>query len=152
MIKLFKGFGYAFSGILHCIKAERNFRIHIVALVLVTWIAYIYGTSPIESAVLAITIGMVIALESVNTAIEKTVDICSMERTRSAKVAKDASAGAVLISAIASVFVAIFIFSDTERLEGVFVFLSSALNIFFIALFFVFSALFVFVVPYSKDK
>ena len=53
---------------------------------------------------------LVISLELVNTAIEAVVDLCTQEYHPLAKIAKDTAAGAVLISAIASVVIGLIIF------------------------------------------
>ena len=54
--------------------------------------------------------GFVITLELMNTAIETAIDICMPEINPKAKLAKDTSAGAVLVVAIVSVVIGIMIF------------------------------------------
>lgn len=54
--------------------------------------------------------GLVISLELVNTAIETVVDIAMPEKNEKAKKAKDISAAAVLISALASAIIGVIIF------------------------------------------
>ena len=53
---------------------------------------------------------LVISLELVNTAIEAVVDLCTHEIHPLAKTAKDTAAGAVLVSAMASVIIGLMIF------------------------------------------
>jgi diacylglycerol kinase (ATP) len=62
---------------------------------------------PIEMAIISVTSSLVLTLELLNTAIESVVDL-TVEQTyhKLAKIAKDCAAGAVLISAMASVMVA----------------------------------------------
>ncbi len=116
MIEMFKGifrsFGYAFQGIFRTIREERNFRIHIVAVFLVTWFAFLYEVTWGQAVVLVILFGMVLSLELMNTAVEHAVDLAISERHPLAKKAKDASAGGVLVGAIVSVVVAVFTFRD----------------------------------------
>ena len=69
-----------------------------------------FKISYIEWGILTITIFLVLITETLNTAIEKTVDMITKEYSEEAKVVKDISAGAVLFSAIASVIVGIIIF------------------------------------------
>ena len=64
---------------------------------------------PRDWAVLALTIGVVLAVEVGNTAIEALVDLASPDTHPLAKVAKDAAAGAVLILALAAVVVGLTI-------------------------------------------
>ena len=56
------------------------------------------------------TIGAVIALELINTAIEAVVDLVTEEYHPLAKVAKDTSAAAVFVFAIIAIIVGIIIF------------------------------------------
>ena len=116
LLALIKSFGYAGRGIFACAARERNFRIHICAAVTVAIFAALYGVTRIEAAVLAFTIALVIGLEAVNTAVETAVDLFSTGRSELARLAKDAAAGAVLVAAVGSVVVAVFVFCDAARL------------------------------------
>lgn len=110
--RFFKGFVYAFEGVVSCIKTERNMRFHIGAAVLVILLMRFYGLSAAETAAVYICIGLVISLELVNTAVEAAVDMACKDKNPLAKKAKDCAAGAVLIAAAASVAVGIRIFWD----------------------------------------
>ena len=110
--RFFKGFVYAFEGIVSCIKTERNMRFHIGVAVLVILLMRFYGLSAAETAAVYICIGLVISLELVNTAVEAAVDMACKDKNPLAKKAKDCAAGAVLIAAVASVAVGIRIFWD----------------------------------------
>jgi diacylglycerol kinase (ATP) len=60
-----------------------------------------------EAAVIGLTIALVLAMELINTAIESVVDLLVKQSYHElAKIAKDCAAGAVLVAALASVFVA----------------------------------------------
>lgn len=107
---LLNSFKYAFEGIWSVIKKERNLKIHIVIMFLVIVFGIIFNISKIEWFVCILLFGGVIALEIMNTAIETTVDLITMEKNPKAKLAKDASAGAVLIMAIISVIIGLMIF------------------------------------------
>ena len=72
--------------------------------------SFLLKVSLIEAAILALTIGLVLALELVNTSIEATVDLVTEDYHPLAKVAKDTSAAAVFVFAIASVVVGLVIF------------------------------------------
>lgn len=112
MKRLAKSFVYAFRGITYCIVHERNMRIHLC------FTAFMFGfltvhdffdVSRAEFAILALACALVMALEAVNTSVEKAVDLATGEFNRLAKIAKDAAAGAVLIAAIGSVAVGVLI-------------------------------------------
>lgn len=114
--KIIKSFGYAFSGIIFCIKNEINFRIHIVASIYCLWLGFCLELENTQFAILFFTIGLVISMEAINTSIETTIDFISPQKNPLAKIAKDTSAGAVLISAIASIFVGIALFFKPQKL------------------------------------
>ncbi len=98
--KLYKSFGYAFEGIFNTVLHERNMQIHSVVTVLVVIFGFILHISLAEWMVCLLLFAQVLSLELVNTALEAVVDLATTERRPLAKKAKDAAAGAVLISAI----------------------------------------------------
>lgn len=108
--KLIKSFKYAIEGIITAIKSERNLRIHIVAMLIVIVFGIILKISTTEWIICIILFGFVIALELVNTAIENTIDLITTEINPKAKIAKDVSASAVLVSAITSAIIGVIIF------------------------------------------
>jgi len=109
-------FFHAFEGILGALKKEPHLRFHIMIAVLISIFAKFYGISCTEWAVLILTAVSVISAEIFNTALEKAVDTATSEVKPSAKLAKDAAAGAVLALAIAAVFVGICLFGDGKRI------------------------------------
>lgn len=107
---LFASFKYAWQGIKYAFKTQRNFRIHTIMASLAISLGLYLQVSTIEMAIISLTCAIVLVLELVNTAIESVVDLTVKQNYHElAKIAKDCAAGAVLISAIASVFVAGFI-------------------------------------------
>ena len=98
--KLYKSFGYAFEGIFNTIFYERNMQIHSLVTVLVVIFGIILKISLIEWFICMLLFAIVLSLELVNIAIEAVVDLVTEEKKPLAKKAKDAAAGAVLISAI----------------------------------------------------
>ncbi|MBQ8781030.1 MAG: diacylglycerol kinase family protein [Oscillospiraceae bacterium] len=121
--RFFKGFGFAWQGIVYAVKTQQNFRFHLTAAVWVFILSQFYDFSAAEKCVLILTVGSVLALELVNTAVEKTVDLYIKDAHPLAKAAKDTAAGAVLISAAAAVCTAVVLFSDTAVLKEVAAFL-----------------------------
>ena len=115
MKAVFRGFGYAFQGIFRTVKEERNFRIHLVAVCVVTWFSFLYEVTSGQAVVLVILFGIVLSAELLNTAVENTVDLITKDSSSFAKKAKDASAGAVLVTAVTSVIVAVLMFSDPSH-------------------------------------
>ena len=113
-------FKYAFAGIANTLKKERNFKIHVCAAICALGLSIFLKISAVEFVCILISIAMVLAAELINTAIEAVVDLCVGDKLHSlAKAAKDAAAGAVLITAInaAAVGAAVFL----KRLIGIFI-------------------------------
>lgn len=122
LIKLLKGFGCALRGIFYTLKNERHMRIHAVALVYVMFFSVFFNLSAEKYAILLLTGALVIVSEIINSAIESVVDICKNEYSIVAKIAKDMAAGAVLISAIFSVIIAVLLFNDMSGYLNIFKF------------------------------
>ncbi len=103
-------FKAALNGTLHTIRTQPNARIEVAALIVVMVAGLFFGVSPLEWALLALTIFVVLALECVNTAIEAVVDLVSPTYHPLAGIAKDAAAGGMVFAVIASLCVAAAIF------------------------------------------
>lgn len=108
--KLLLSFRYAFAGIFWALRHNRNLRIHFVVALLVIVASLLFQVNPFEMGILGVMILLVICAEMINTAIEQMVDFVVNEHKREAKIAKDVSAGMVLLTAIGSVIVGILIF------------------------------------------
>ncbi|MED1409618.1 MULTISPECIES: diacylglycerol kinase family protein [Bacillus] len=108
--KLLDSFGYAIAGIYFCLHYERNMKIHYLAAVIVICCGFYFHITKTEWIVVLIVIGIVMSLEMVNTAIEKTVDLATTDIHPFAKIAKDVAAGAVLLFAIIAVVIGAIIF------------------------------------------
>jgi diacylglycerol kinase len=103
-------FRNAFSGLRRLARTETHFQIHLLAAACAVILAALLGFSRIEWAILVVTISLVLVAEGVNSAIERTLDAITPGFHPLAKAAKDISAGAVLIAAIASVIIALFLY------------------------------------------
>lgn len=101
---------YAFEGIIHVLKTQRNMRMHVMVAIVVLAASLFFDLSRIEILILFLTISMVMIAEMINTSIESTIDLITDKYHILAKVAKNVAAGAVLIAAINSIIVAYLIF------------------------------------------
>ena len=119
MSGFFKAFLYAGQGIAAAVKSQRNLRIHITAAVYVTAFSFFYELSGTDYVLLMLTFSSVIAAELINTAIEAAVDICSPGKSSLAKLAKDAAAGAVLVTAIFAVIIGLIMFLDIDVIRSI---------------------------------
>lgn len=107
--KYLRSFGYALEGIITASK-EQNFKSHVLSAIIVMLAGYLTGLSRIEWYIVLLLIALMFALEMINTAIERVVDLASPEIHPLAKQAKDIAAGAVLVFALFSAIIGLLIF------------------------------------------
>lgn len=106
----FKSFGFALKGIWILLKTEANFKVQFIAAVLVTLLGLLMQISATEWILQIITIVLVLAIEGLNTAIEKLADFVHPEHHKKIGFIKDIAAGAVLLTAIAAVIIGCIIY------------------------------------------
>ncbi len=105
-------FNYAFEGIIHVLRTQRNMRIHLAIGVAVIVLALVVNVTKFELIALLISITFVLIAEMLNSAVEGAVDIATTSFDPMAKLAKDIAAGAVLIAAINAIAVGYLVFAD----------------------------------------
>ena len=124
---LLKSFVYAWSGIITCIRQERNMRVHLVCMIYMYSYLLIYDffeVSRTQFAIIFIANAIVVMGELFNTAIEAVVDMAeekfSERYNRLAKISKDTAAGAVLVGAIFAVCTGIAILAQPDAFRAMF--------------------------------
>ena len=108
--KRVKSFGYAFNGLKILIQEEHNSRIHILAACIVVIAGYFFQLSGLEWIAIVFAIGLVIAFEIFNSAIENIADFISPGQDDSIKKIKDLSAAGVLIVALTAAIIGLIVF------------------------------------------
>jgi diacylglycerol kinase (ATP) len=109
---ILESFNFAFEGIIHVLRTQRNMRIHFAVAAAVLIAALAVGVEKLELIVLMLAIAFVLITEMVNTAVEGAVDVATTSFDPMAKLAKDIAAGAVLIASTVAVAVGYLVFSD----------------------------------------
>lgn len=107
-----RSFEHAYRGLIYAVRTQRNMRFHVVVAALVLIASLLVGVSKVQLAVLVLVIVMVFVTEMINTALEFAVDLATKEYRPLAKLSKDVSAGAVLVSSIGAVLVGYLILAD----------------------------------------
>jgi len=105
-----QSFKYAFNGLRTLLCEEHNSWIHLFIAVCVVAAGFVFNISTLEWIAVTLCIGMVFALELVNTAIENLADFVSKEYHELIKKVKDLTAAAVLIAAIVAAIIGLIIF------------------------------------------
>ncbi len=103
-----ESFNFAFDGIIHVLRTQRNLRIHFVIATLVLVAALAFGVDKLELIALLLAIAFVLITEMINTAVEAAIDVATTSFDPMAKLAKDIAAGAVLIATAVAVTVVMF--------------------------------------------
>jgi diacylglycerol kinase len=109
-MKIIHSFRYAFQGMATAFKTQLNFRVELLASILVIAAGFWLQVSSMEWLVVILNISVVLSLELINTAIESACDLFSKDYNPAIKFIKDTAAAAVLIAAIAAAVCGIIIF------------------------------------------
>lgn len=108
--RLIQSFRHAFSGLHFTLTHNQNLRIHFVIAIVVVIASIMFHVNPFEMGILGVMILLVICTEMINTSIEEMVNFVTAQHQREAKIAKDVSAGMVLVAALGSIIVGVLIF------------------------------------------
>jgi diacylglycerol kinase (ATP) len=103
-------FTWAFEGIVYVLRTQRNMRIHMGAGFLALVLALLLGVTRLEFIAVLGAVSLVLIAEMFNTAIEAAIDALVTHYHPLVKVAKDVSAGAVLVATANALAVAYLVF------------------------------------------
>ncbi len=99
--------GFAFAGLRDGWRREPSFRLHIVCMILVAAVLVIVRPAPIWWALASLIIGMILALELINSALETLIDHLHPDIHPEIRVVKDMASAAVLITGAAALAIAV---------------------------------------------
>ena len=106
-----KSFSFAFSGLCILLREERNAQLYVVFAIIALLMSWWLQISPTEWIIVCSAIGLMFAMEAVNTAIEELSDFaCNQKIQHSIKKVKDLAAAAVLLTAIVALIAGLIIF------------------------------------------
>jgi len=105
-----RSFKYAFDGLRAIFRRDHNIILHLVATIAVIVLSIWIKVTTAEALVLVFAIGFVWVAELFNTAIEKIMDLISLQKHPQIKFIKDVSAAAVLIASITAAIAGFIIF------------------------------------------
>lgn len=101
----------AFAGIRYAVRTQPNFLIHALLGLFTIIIGVVLNLSHLEWIAITLAIVVVFTAEMINTAIESMTDLITKEYHAEAKIAKDVSAGMVLVAAIGASLIGLLVFS-----------------------------------------
>ena len=108
---LIESFNYAFEGIIHVLRTQRNMRIHFSVALAVLIAGLAVDVSRLELIALLLAIAFVLIAEMLNTALEAAIDVATTSFDPMAKLAKDIAAGAVLVATVNAIAIGYLVFS-----------------------------------------
>jgi len=108
--KFIASFRHAFRGLWYVMRTQRNARVHVSIAILAMLLGVVLHISAVEFAMVFVAITGVFIAEMFNTVFELCIDLASPDYHPLAKIAKDVAAGAVLLSAMLSVVIGLFVF------------------------------------------
>lgn len=108
---VFQSMKFALRGLALAMKSQRNFRIEFFMAIFILLLAIYLKLSHIKIAIIVLTSGFMMFAELINTVVEFIIDAYFGNKySILAKMAKDTSAGAVLLCAITTVMIGIVLF------------------------------------------
>jgi diacylglycerol kinase (ATP) len=105
-----KSIGYAFKGMIKLITTEHSVMVQFSIAILLVVAGFYFDISSSEWMFQTLAIGMVLAVESLNTAIEKIADFIHPEYHERIGFIKDIAAGAVFFAALTAIAIGLIIY------------------------------------------
>ncbi|KRT67714.1 MAG: diacylglycerol kinase, diacylglycerol kinase [candidate division WWE3 bacterium CSP1-7] len=109
-IRLAKSFRHAWRGLVHTLFFHQNLRIHLVAAVITAALGLYFQISSREWFGILVAIFLVLVAEMINTSLEEIINLVREDHHEKARIAKDVSAGMVLLATIFAVLVGLAVF------------------------------------------
>lgn len=103
-------FKYSLAGLAYAYKNEQSMWIHAIGSLFTIVLGFIYHLSLSDWAIIFIALGVILASELINTAIEAAVDLCTLEIHPLAKIAKDCGSAATFVLTLVSIVICLFVF------------------------------------------
>ncbi|MBU1126650.1 MAG: diacylglycerol kinase [Patescibacteria group bacterium] len=108
--KFFKSFRYAFHGLYLIAKGEQSFRVQLLIGTVVIILVVVFPLEAWERILMILMVSAVLVLEVINSIFERISDALKPRLHPMVKEVKDMMAGAVLLTSVTAVVVAVLIF------------------------------------------
>lgn len=105
-----QSFRHAFRGLKYVLKNEQNFQLEILIGVFIIILMFVFDIRDWQKVALFLVIFSVLAVELINTILERVVDILKPRVHPYAQLIKDIMAAAVLLASIGAVIIGLIIF------------------------------------------
>ena len=108
--RFLKSLKYSFDGLFYAYRYEQSLWLHAIAVVIAVSLGIFFKIKISEWAIIFIALGIILALELLNTAIEAAVDLTTTKIHPLAKIAKDCGSAASFVMSIVSIVISLFVF------------------------------------------
>lgn len=108
--RFLKSFKNSMDGLIYAYKNEQSLWIHGVCTFFCVLFGLVLKISFTQWAIIIISLAVTLAMELINTAIEATVDLVTLEINPLAKIAKDCGSAATFVCSALSIVTALIIF------------------------------------------
>ncbi|HQW69333.1 MAG TPA: diacylglycerol kinase family protein [Flavobacterium sp.] len=105
-----KSIGFAFKGAFKLITTEHSVMVQFTIAMLLVIAGFVFEISRVEWMMQILAFGLVLGIESLNTAVEKIADFIHPEFHKRIGFIKDIAAGAVLFAAFAAIAIGLLIY------------------------------------------
>ena len=105
-----KAFKFAFKGFYILISQEHSIIAQLIIAILVTILGYVVKISATEWLFQILAIGLMLSIESLNTAIERLADFVHPDHHKKIGIIKDIGAGAAFFAAVTAIIVGLVIY------------------------------------------
>ena len=105
-----KSIGFAFKGAFKLITTEHSVMVQFTIAMLLVIAGFVFEISRVEWMMQILVFGLVLGIESLNTAVEKIADFIHPEFHKRIGFIKDIAAGAVLFAALAEIAIGLLIY------------------------------------------
>jgi len=109
----FKNSSYALKGLVDIIKTETSFKIELALLPFIVIAIFLLDVSNIEKILLFISYFFILIAEAINSAIERVVDLVTIEHHEMAGRAKDVGSTIVFLAIVQAIFIWLYIIFTT---------------------------------------
>jgi diacylglycerol kinase len=110
MRKFSKSLSYAIKGLFEVFRTQRNFKIQISFALFAFFLTIVLDLEQSQVLWISLSVAIVLILETINTLVEKIMDLLHPQYNPIVGIIKDLGAAAVLIAATFSIVVAVVVF------------------------------------------
>ncbi len=105
-----KSLKFAILGAYKLITTEHSIMVQFTICILMTIVGFLVKISPMEWCLQVFSMGLVLSIEGLNTAVEKIADFIHPEHNKKIGFIKDISAGAVMFAATTAIIIGLIIY------------------------------------------